>query len=177
MNKLSRKNIETKRKFKAGDKVQVLRTDFAKATAGLKVGDVAEVTKYLVNDIVMLKSPHQSECAYFDELSLELVEEKSKRKFKVGDKVRVLDTSFLAATTLLSVGEIAEVIGYKSDFEEYVYKKEKSVVVSDLNEKYEAGFFRESALELVERKTVNEPRVGVIEKAKEFIRACICRTH
>lgn len=74
---------EKKRKFKAGDKVRVLSANGALATAGLEIGDVAEVLKYtLRDDIVMLKSPHKSWYAHFFESSLELVEEKSANELR-----------------------------------------------------------------------------------------------
>lgn len=99
---------------------------------------------------------------------------KSERKFKAGDKVRVLDTSFLVATSNFDVGDVTEVIGYKSDFEEYAIldQKERPVVVLDSDDDDGAGFFDESALELVteEEKSPNELRAEVIKDAMEFIK-------
>lgn len=77
------KPVETKRKFKTGDKVRVLSANGALATAGLEIGDVTEVSRYtLRDDIVMLKSPHKSWYAHFFESALELVEEKSPNELR-----------------------------------------------------------------------------------------------
>lgn len=76
---------EPKRKFKAGDKVRVLNTENVIATAGLKIGDVAEVIKcndLLGDGMVELKTPHQTRCAYFGETALELVEEKTPNELR-----------------------------------------------------------------------------------------------
>lgn len=80
------KPVETKRKFKVGDKVRVLAMNDALATAGLKIGDITEVLqRYGVrDDIVMLKTPRRSLYAYFDEPSLELVEEKNTERITCG---------------------------------------------------------------------------------------------
>lgn len=77
------KPVETKRKFKAGDKVRVLSTENALATSGLRIGDVTEVLKYSLGySVVVLKSPHQTGYAYFDESALELVEEKTPNELR-----------------------------------------------------------------------------------------------
>ena len=98
----------------------------------------------------------------------------TKRKFKAGDKVRVLDVSYGAATSALAVGDITEVVGYKEDFEGYklLAPKERPVVVAE--PEGETGLFEESALELVveEEKSPNELRAEIIEKAKEFVKKC-----
>lgn len=79
------KVVEAKRKFKAGDKVRVLDTESAIATAGLRIGDVAEVFKYnslLGDGVVELKTPGRTRWAYFGESSLELVEEKTNNELR-----------------------------------------------------------------------------------------------
>lgn len=68
----------------------------------------------------------------------------TKRKFKTGDKVRVLDVSFSMATSTLNVGDITEVIGYKSHFEEcaLLIREERPVVVSDAALEGGMGFLK-----------------------------------
>ena len=79
----SKVGVKKKRKFKVGDKVRVLSANGALATAGLEIGDVAEVLRYtLRDDIVMLKSPHNSWYACFFESSLELTEEKTPNELR-----------------------------------------------------------------------------------------------
>lgn len=79
-----------------------------------------------------------------------------KRKFKAGDKVRVLDVSYGAATSALDAGDITEVVGYKDEFEEYelLAPEERPVVV--VEPEGETGLFEESALELVVEEKVNQ---------------------
>lgn len=93
----------------------------------------------------------------------------AERKFKAGDKVRVLDVSYGATTSALDAGDITEVVGYKDEFEEYelLAPEERPVVV--VEPEGETGLFEESALELVEEKTPNELRAEIIEKAKLFL--------
>lgn len=77
--------VESKRKFKVGDKVRVLNTENVLATTGLRVGDVAEVLRYnrvLGDGVVMLKSSYQTGCAYFEESALELAEEKTPNELR-----------------------------------------------------------------------------------------------
>ena len=92
-----------------------------------------------------------------------------KRKFKAGDKVRVLDASFFSTTSNSRVGDIAEVVGYKSDNEEFTFPDEELYPVVVLDDYNFTAFFEESALELVEEKSPNELRAEVIKKAKEFV--------
>jgi len=163
------KPVETKRKFRAGDKVRVLGINGALAPAGLRIGDVAVVLKYTSrDDFVMLKSPRQPWYACFDESSLELVEEKSKRKLKVGDKVRVISlANDVATVTGLSVGDVTEVIAYKYDLGWTLANKRPVITAGGLSHN---AYFAESALELVEEKSPNELRAEIIEKAKEFVK-------
>lgn len=77
------KVVEVKRKFKLGDKVRVLDTKNEIATSGFRIGDVAEVLKYILSDsVVVLKSPHLTGRAYFSESALELVKEKTPNELR-----------------------------------------------------------------------------------------------
>lgn len=77
---------------------------------------------------------------------------KPKRKFKAGDKVRVLDTENPIVPLGLGVGDVTEVLKYSLG----------GVVV--VKTPRQAGYaFRESSLELVEEKTPNELRAEIID--------------
>lgn len=92
-----------------------------------------------------------------------------KRKFKAGDKVRVLNTSFFVSTTTLGKGVVTEVIGYKSDLGNWQAQGVRPVIVSDEDLTNGMAYFEESALELVEEKTPNELRAEVIQRAKAVL--------
>ena len=108
-----------------------------------------------------------------DNASKEVKSEKI-RKFKAGDKVRVLSGKSNIATTKLRVEDITEVICYKEDDSKYATLDPnfRSVVVLDPADASGQGFFEEYALELVEEKSPNELRAEIIEKAKEFVDEC-----
>lgn len=77
------KPVETKRKFKVGDKVRVLDTKNSVATTGIKVGYITEVLMYMENRLtVLVRSPYKSGCTYFEESALELVEEKTPNELR-----------------------------------------------------------------------------------------------
>lgn len=77
------KPVETKRKFKVGDKVRVLDTENSVATTGIKVGYITEVLAYMENRLtVLVRSPYKTGCAYFEESALELVEEKTPNELR-----------------------------------------------------------------------------------------------
>lgn len=79
------KPVETKRKFKVGDKVRVLNTENALDTAGLEIGDVAEVIEYtdlIGGGVVELKTPKRTKRACFIESALELVKEKTPNELR-----------------------------------------------------------------------------------------------
>ena len=101
------------------------------------------------------------------------VKDEKVRKFKAGDKVRVLSTAGDVATAAvataagLSVGDITEVVAYKGDSpKEWDSNSKRQVIVKGLN------YFAESALELVveEEKSPNELRAEIIQRAKEFVK-------
>lgn len=101
---------------------------------------------------------------------------KKERKFKAGDKVRVLDTRTPWAASFLRVGDITKVVDYKEDQErkwecKWSNPQQRPVVVEDFNSKCD-GYFEEVALELVteEEKIPNESRAEVIQRAKEFVK-------
>lgn len=100
-----------------------------------------------------------SEGSSEDSASKEMKSEKV-RKFKAGDKVRVLDTENSVATTGIKVGYITEVLAYMEN---------RLTVLVRSPYKTGCAYFEESALELVEEKTPNELRAEVIQRAKEFI--------
>lgn len=114
-----------------------------------------------------------SEGSSEDSASKEVKDEKV-RKFKAGDKVRVLSGKSNIATTKLRAGDITEVICYKGDDSKYAALDPnfRTVVVLDPLDASGQGFFEEYALELVEEKTPNELRAEIIEKAKEFVEEC-----
>lgn len=97
-------------------------------------------------------------------------DDEPKRKFKAGDKVRVLETRFPAASSFLRMGDITKVVDYKEDqhIDIWTNPQQRPVVVEDFINKSN-GYFEESALELVEEKTPNELRAEIIEKAKEVL--------
>ena len=79
---------------------------------------------------------------------------KKERKFKAGDKVRVLDTRTPCAASFLRVGDITKVVDYKEDQErkwecKWGNPQQRPVVVEDFISKSN-GYFEETALELVE---------------------------
>lgn len=92
-----------------------------------------------------------------------------KRKFKAGDKVRVLSTKYPAASTERSVGEVVSALGYKNVEIGWGIDNPQRPVVVDDNGSGGYGYFEESALELVEEKTPNELRAEIVQRAKEFI--------
>ena len=97
----------------------------------------------------------------------------TKRKFKVGDKVRVLVGDGEDASTDLEVGEITTVVGYKEDDDYWSTifgdRVQERPVVTEKCKGDGEEYFSESALELVEEKSPNELRAEVIKKAKEFV--------
>ena len=85
-------------------------------------------------------------------------ENKLGRKFKAGDKVRVVSKSWYTATSDLCVGDITDVTCYKMDNVSYARLEEEKrpVVVLDPENVSGVGFFEESALELVEEAAQTE---------------------
>lgn len=151
MNKLSRKDIK------------LLRT----------LANTPEKESKL-NEYIAAKGKADKLWKEFRELVVNEQEVKPKnkeRKFKKGDKVRVVSTDYDDATTNLSAGDITVVLGYKEDdIKRDWYNPEfMTVMVADKRKNLGRGYFEESALELVEEKTPNELRKEIIEKAKEFV--------
>lgn len=167
------KPVETKRKFKAGDKVQVLSNKLSIANTKLRIGDITEVIRYKGDidgyeefdansrPVVVVDPLDKDGEGFFEETALELTEEELKRKFKAGDKVRVLSTNGALATAGLEIGDVAEVLKYT--------QRDDIVMLKSPHKSWYAYFF-ESALELVEGKPANELRAEIIEKAKEFVK-------
>ena len=105
----------------------------------------------------------------------------TKRKFKAGDKVRVLCTGSLSAATLLREGDIATVTGYK-EHDNFMLaamggEPLRPVIVRSMEgggllSTYPTGFFEESALELVKEKSQNESRAEIIRfsSAREYLK-------
>lgn len=80
-----------------------------------------------------------------------------KRKFNVGDKVRILEGDGENATLMgVCVGDIVEVFCYKHD-DDFPWDedecKSRPVITTRLDNGY-LSFFEESALELVEKANV-----------------------
>lgn len=101
-----------------------------------------------------------------------------KRKFKTGDKVRVLVEDCTDASTELKVGEITTVVGYKQDDEYWLRfyncfgpksRIGERPVVTEKCRGDGKEYFSESALELVEEKTPNELRAEIIQRAKDTL--------
>ncbi|HEY9571250.1 MAG TPA: hypothetical protein VIR26_09645 [Metalysinibacillus sp.] len=100
--------------------------------------------------------------AYRESVVAEVEADKTKRKFKAGDKVRVKDTESAIATAGLGIGDIAEVFKYNSLLGD-------GTVELKTPGRTRWAYFGESSLELVEEKTPNELRAEIIEKAKDFV--------
>ena len=126
--------VETNHKFKEGDKVMVVNTDYISTyTDGVTVGDIGTVIgvfevgvdKYHVN----FKDTDYECYWFFTDKCIELVgdkhdnggnyilddDEQTKQQFSVGDKVKVKSISTLPSDNNhgASVGDIAEIIGVR----------------------------------------------------------------
>lgn len=144
MNKLSRKDIEM---------LEML------ATTTESDDKLAEYIHYHKKAVKAYKAFREAVVSGVEVDKVEKVVE-VKRKFKVGDKVRVLDTENEIATSGLRIGDVTEVLKYiLSD----------SVVVLKSTHQTRRAYFSESALELVEEKTPNELRAEVIQRAKAVL--------
>lgn len=102
-----------------------------------------------------------------------------KRKFKVGDKVRVLVEDCIDASTELKAGEITTVVGYKQDDEYWLRfyncfgpksRIGERPVVTEKCRGDGKEYFSESALELVEEESANESRAEIIQRAINLIK-------
>ena len=128
--------VETNHKFKEGDKVMVVNTDYISAyDAGVRVGDIGTVIgvfeggvdKYHVN----FEGTSYDCDWFFTDKCIELVgdkhgngngnnyilddDEQPKQQFSVGDKVKVKSISTLQSVNNhgVNVGDIAEIIGVR----------------------------------------------------------------
>ena len=125
--------VETNHKFKEGDKVMVVNTDYISAyDAGVRVGDVGTVIESGVEKYHVKFEGTGYDCDwFFTDDCIELVgdkhdnsngnnyilddadDEQPKQQFYVGDKVKVKSTSTLPSDNNheVNVGDIAEIIG------------------------------------------------------------------
>ena len=132
---------ETKLKFKVGDKVKVVNIPQGYSSDMIPLGSVGEII-----DITGLSLPYEvksdtfSICDswYFRENDIELVEEPSveqtsadnttnetKLKFKVGDKVKVIDIGCISqATSDIKVGDVGVITYVDSDYVACPYRVE-----------------------------------------------------
>ena len=123
---------ETNNKFKVGDKVMVVNTDYISAyDAGVRVGDIGTVIESGIDKYHVKFDGTGYDCDwFFTDNCIELVEDKHdngngnnyilddvddeqpKQQFSVGDKVKVKSTSTLQSINNhgVNVGDIAEII-------------------------------------------------------------------
>ena len=125
--------VETNHKFKEGDKVMVVNTDYISAyDTGVRVGDIGTVIESGVDKYHVKFEGTGYDCDwFFTDDCIELVgdkhdnsngnnyilddadDEQPKQQFYVGDKVKVKSTSTLPSDNNhgVNVGDIAEIIG------------------------------------------------------------------
>ena len=123
--------VETNNKFKEGDKVVVVNTDYISAyDAGVRVGDIGTVIESGVDKYLVEFEGTGYDCDwFFTDNCIELVcdkhdngnnyilddddDEQPKQQFSVGDKVKVKSISTLPRYKNhgVNVGDIAEIIG------------------------------------------------------------------
>ena len=128
--------VETNHKFKEGDKVMVVNTDYISTyTDDVTVGDIGTVIGVFEGGVdkyhVDFKGTDYECCWFFTDNCIELVgdkhdngnnyilddadDEQPKQQFSVGDKVKVKSISTLPSDNNhgASVGDIAEIIGVR----------------------------------------------------------------
>ena len=121
--------VETNNKFKEGDRVMVVNTDYISAyDAGVRVGDIGTVIESGVDKYHVKFDGTGYDCDwFFTDNCIELVgdkhdngnnyilddDEQPKQQFSVGDKVKVKSISTLPSGNNhgVNVGDIAEIIG------------------------------------------------------------------
>ena len=128
--------VETNNKFKEGDKVMVVNTDYISTyTDGVRVGDIGTVIGVFEGGVdkyhVKFEDTDYECCWFFTDNCIELVgdkhdngnnyilddadDEQPKQQFSVGDKVKVKSISTLPSDNNhgASGGDIAEIIGVR----------------------------------------------------------------
>ena len=75
-------------KFKVGDKVKILNTEFGNIG---KIGTITNISGSVMIYFVEIEGDCGHVCQWSDASDLELVEEETSMKFKVGDRVQVVD--------------------------------------------------------------------------------------
>ena len=126
--------VETNNKFKEGDKVMVVNTDYISAyDAGVRVGDIGTVIESGVDKYHVKFEGTSYDCDwFFTDNCIELVGDvvETNNKFKEGDKVMLVNTDYISTyTDGVRVGDIGTVIGvfegevdkYHVDFKDTAY--------------------------------------------------------
>ena len=147
---------ETKLKFKVGDKVKVVDIEYISHFVDvINVGDVG-VISYVTSDYTM--SPYRVEFDdgahwWFTDKCIELVDDvvdnthETKLKFKVGDKVKVVDTKQISQWTKdIDVGYVGFVVDVNVNVEDTPYKVK-------LDKCYYDWWFTDKCIELVNDDT------------------------
>ena len=168
-NKVNTTN-ETKLKFKVGDKVKVVNTDYISAyDAGVRVGDIGTVIESGVDKYHVKFEGTSYDCDWwFTDKCIELVGDdnntvenesspiksdgmvdkanETKHKFKVGDTVKVVDIRHISqATSDIKVGDVGVITDVDSD-----------CVVSPYRVEFDDDYwwFTDKCIELVDDDTI-----------------------
>ena len=125
--------VETNHKFKEGDKVMVVNTDYISAyDAGVRVGDIGTVIESGVDKYHVKFEGTGYDCDwFFTDNCIELVNDdvnttnETKPKFRVGDKVKVVDIEYISqATSDIKVGNVGVIAYVDSDYVMSPYRVE-----------------------------------------------------
>ena len=117
--------VETNHKFKEGDKVMVVNTDYISAyDAGVRVGDIGTVIESGVDKYHVKFEGTSYDCDwFFTDNCIELVGDvvETNNKFKEGDKVMLVNTDYISTyTDGVRVGDIGTVIGvFEGEVDKY----------------------------------------------------------
>lgn len=141
--------------------------------------ELAEKVEKTLEDVQVAQKAHSEAAMALDEavrawgVAWGVDTPSAPRKFKVGDKVRVVKVGGEHATTHLKVGDVTTVVHYKEDCKTYRERYPSAThvrpVLTRESEFGDIGYFAESSLELVEGKSLNEKRAEVIQRAKKFL--------
>ena len=128
---------ETKPKFKVGDKVKVVSTYYTSQFVDvINVGDTGitgviisiDDNDYITPYLVKFDDSNVGDNWWFTDKCIELVNDdtdETKLKFKVGDKVRVVDIGFISkATSDTKVGDVGVIAYVDSDYVVSPYRVE-----------------------------------------------------
>lgn len=147
---------EQNHKFKVGDKVKVVNTYYISQFVDvIKVGDVGVITNINNNSVDPYKVKFDDygvhDTWWFTDKCIELVNDdtKTKPKFKVGDKVKVVDTEQISQWTKdIEVEYVGVVVDVNVNVEDTPYKVR-------LDKCYYDWWFTDKCIELVSDNTNN----------------------